>query len=97
MGTLMMCIASSHVASTHTPHAGVPSVVQQGGFVGATELLCGDHDQVVLMDMNEDVDTLARAIDGLLRDRETLHTVRVVCVWVCLGVGMWVVKCGGEV
>ena len=54
---------------------GAPSVVQTGGSVGATDLLRGLEDEVVLLDLGKDVEEVARQVDVLLRDTVRLRGV----------------------
>lgn len=50
-------------------------MVQIGGSVGATDLLRGAENEVVLLDLGQDVEEVAKQVDALLRDAGRLREV----------------------
>ncbi|KAI7843143.1 hypothetical protein COHA_003314 [Chlorella ohadii] len=54
---------------------GAPTLVQGGGHVGATDLLCADSGEVLCCDMDQPADKLADILEALLADRAGLAAV----------------------
>lgn len=52
--------------------AGAPSLVNNGGHVGATDLLSAERGEIIEADLAAPIQELAAFVEGLLADRERL-------------------------
>ncbi|GIL92824.1 hypothetical protein Vretifemale_20301, partial [Volvox reticuliferus] len=60
---------------------GAPSVVHDGGSVGATDLMRGLEGEVILLDLEAPVEKLAAAISRVLEDSQALAATSVRALW----------------